>query len=237
MLHYRYKNSKTVVTQTEMPNRVTNQTKANQIVRIKKRKARQARSGNKVVDVATSGQEKRLIAVPLEDRPRPMLQAEYEVQEEKYTSWPNMVSYYKLKRLRYPTNTVDTPSTVEVLSLPANEQLDKGRAQSGPHSSNQLHYQHSQLNAQEETKVKEVEGAHRPVVNTALAETGAYRRDEDNVRMEQHNTDIAQFDTTSGHLEMLNNNYRNMQRKSIFTITYDKINSRENISAGSDKVN
>jgi len=160
----------------------------NKPVRVKKRKIRQIRHANKVIDGTEHKEnEHHLVTVALDkSKNKPGPQTEFEVREESYASSPNMVTYYQYTRLQYP-KLADTTNTVNVFEPDSHaakvEQVLEPMQHNLPNGQNQLTL-------------------------------------DDPIELHQQQDE-------------LDDSHRNIQRKSIFAITYDKIHSRENISAGS----
>lgn len=144
---------------------------------------------------------------------------EYEVEEEtKYSTTPTVVTYYECKRLRcpkfedqdrffrsqettLPNATLPTPTEPKVL-------FESSQTQAITSGASRL-----MIKDIEESNTEKAANQKTPVTF------------ESNLT-EFNETEFKKLELDD-HEEVKN---KNMQRKSIFSITYDKINSRQNIS-------
>lgn len=189
------------------------------------------RNANKVVDIAKPTKDS-IITVALDESEGEDHQSRFEVEEEKKyatKTTDNMVTYYEYKRLRYPKQS--EVNTTNVL-----ERMD-------PSKENSPTAEHDQprLAEMESGSPGHVTFFNVPPTNNAGDAAKAVSL---SVMQSQQNSSVGidgypeSFEGATVEMarESMQNSYRNLQKKSIFSITYDRINSRENISAGSENV-
>ncbi|KAJ6216815.1 hypothetical protein RDWZM_007972 [Blomia tropicalis] len=210
--------------------------------RLKKRKLRKVRNVNKV-DLSTKREtrpmklERNDVTLLNNDTIRP-----YELEEKRYETTPSMFTYYEFKRMRYPSNPAG-PSTVNVLSLHRNENAIPGTIEpdrwlnhfDNSDESNRIEAQEQDTPIEELVEQQNVVDTEKPLDERELKENQTEQMPETENNREASQLVPYEFEDRS---IVPKRRYRgNMQKKSIFTITYDKINSRENISAGSESGN
>lgn len=212
------------------------------VVRAKRRKSRPVRNANKVVDVSKKVKDS-IVTVALEDEQCSRDQS-FDVEEEKKyatKTTDNMVTYYEYKRLRYPKQ--NEVKTTNVLTL---ERMD-------PTVDNSPNIDHDQqiegnagqvsfLNVPTNIATNEAEEGTRIATTKPVSFSVMQTQQNSSVRIDggaypAHNLFEGAAIDMAGENNMRSGSYRNLQKKSIFAITYDRINSRENISAGSENVN
>lgn len=215
------------------------------LFRGKRRKVRQVRNANKIVDISKAADK--VISVDLTKELTRNGQTSFQVEEETKrgtSSNNNVVTYYEFKRVRYPRDK----GIESTQSQAINRMAEHSTSRKLENSQNILKVEDG---SQEETRTAEwnaINYVNIPTATQAEPPTVSFSKDPKSVSiaMMQREDSTGQhegypsasrvlFERTQGlDLENMKSSYRDLQKKSIFSITYDKVSRRENISAGSE---
>lgn len=232
-----------------MPTKVTPvRTNGKPLFRGKRRKVRQVRNANKIVDIPKATDK--VISVDLTKELTRNGQTGFEVEEETKrgtSSNNNVVTYYEFKRLRYPRDKgIESAQSQAINRMPEHSTLKK--LENNQHNQNILKVEDSSPEESRNAEWSAINYVNIPTATQAEPPMVSFSKDPKSVSiamMQREDSTVqhegypsarrAIFERTHGlDLENMKSSYRDLQKKSIFSITYDKVSRRENISAGSE---